>query len=334
MRRKLVLRFLSLIGFLGILLTARAAAAAEGLKIKLANGSSPPILDSITPYVAVEAGIFKKLGLDVEMAEFRGDNVLTTAMLAGDIQVCSNIGATSAMVSAAKGAKLRLWMVPQPVTPYHLIARKDAAPSIKSLAGKVFAVSGVGAISYHIPRMIMERNGLDPEQVKYVVAGSNADRFRAVISGKADATVISTIEAAKLAQFPELVNLATAAKIVPEIPFTFAMAREDFIQKEPEAMYKLARGMIEANRWIAANKAGTVAIAAKIIPDETPEVLAKAYDQADPRLWGANGDMSEANYKFTSDFLVKVGNMTDPLPYDKFFDRRFIDRALKELGRK
>jgi ABC-type nitrate/sulfonate/bicarbonate transport system substrate-binding protein len=99
-------------------------------------------------------------------------------------------------------------------------------------------------------------------------------------------------------------------------------------------MYKLARGMIEANRWIAANKSGTVAIAAKIIPDETPEILSKAYDLADPRLWGANGDMTEANYKFTSDFLVKVGNMTDPLPYDKFFDRRFIERALKELGRK
>ncbi|HEY1266719.1 MAG TPA: ABC transporter substrate-binding protein [Candidatus Binatia bacterium] len=319
---------------LGSLIAPRPASPAEHLKIKLANGSSPPILDSITPYVAVEAGIFKKLGIDVEMAEFRGDNVLTTAMLAGDIQVCSNIGATSAMVSASKGAKLRLWMVPQPVTPYHLISRKDAAPSIKALAGKTFAVSGIGAVSYHIPRMIMERNGVDPEKVKYVVAGSNADRFRAVIAGKADATVISTIEAAKLAQYPELVNLATAAKIVPEIPFTFAMAREDFIQKEPDAMYKLARGMIEANRWIAANKSGTVAIAAKIIPDETPDVLAKAYDQADPRLWGANGDMTEANYKFTSDFLVKVGNMTDPLPYDKFFDRRFIDRALKELGRK
>jgi ABC-type nitrate/sulfonate/bicarbonate transport system substrate-binding protein len=196
------------------------------------------------------------------------------------------------------------------------------------------AVSGIGAISYHIPRMIMERNGLDPEKVKYVVAGSNADRFKALISGKADATVISTIEAAKLSAYPDLVDLATAAKVVPEIPFTFAMAREDFIQKEPETMYRLAKAMIEANRWIAANKAGTVAIAAKIIPDETVEVLNKAYDQADPRLWGVNGDISEASYKFTSDFLVKVGNMTEPLPIEKFFDRRFIDRALKELGRK
>jgi NitT/TauT family transport system substrate-binding protein len=332
--RNFILRAAAALLMLGCFLLPPAAAAAEFPKIKLANGSSPPILDSITPYVAVETGIFKKLGLDVEMAEFRGDVVLTTAMVAGDIQVCSNIGATSAMVSASKGAKLRLWVVPQPVTPYHLIARKDAATTIKGLAGKTLAVSGVGAVSYHIPRIIMERNGVDPEKAKYVVAGSNADRFKALLSGKVDATVVSNIEVAKLGSYPELVHLVTVANVVPEIPFTFGMAREDFIQKEPEAMYRLARGMIEANRWIAANKAGTVAIAAKVIPDESPEVIARAYDQADPRLWGPNGDMTEANYKFTSDFLVKVGFLTDPLPYDKFFDRRFIDRALKELGRK
>jgi ABC-type nitrate/sulfonate/bicarbonate transport system substrate-binding protein len=39
---------------------------AQGGKIKIGSGSSPPTLDSITPYVAVEAGIFKKYGLDVE----------------------------------------------------------------------------------------------------------------------------------------------------------------------------------------------------------------------------------------------------------------------------
>jgi NitT/TauT family transport system substrate-binding protein len=333
MNRNISLQAATVIFFLYSLIAIDPAAAQTG-KIKMGNGSSPPILDSITPYVAVEAGIFKKYGLDVEMMEFRGDNVMTTAMIAGDLNLCSNIGATSAMVSASKGAKLRLWVVPQPVTPYHLIARKDAGTTIQSLVGKTFAVSGIGAISYHIPRIIMERNGVDPEKLKYVVAGSNADRFKALISGKVDATVVSTIEAAKLSAYPDVIDLVTVAKVVPEIPFTFGMVREDFIQKEPETMYKLAKAMIEANRWIAGNKAGTVQIAAKIIPDETVEVLSRAYDQADPHLWGVNGDISEASYKFTSDFLVKVGFMTEPLPYDKFFDRRFIDRALKELGRK
>lgn len=335
MHYKLLLPAATTVLILSALLPLRVdPVMAQGGKIKIGSGSSPPTLDSITPYVAVEAGIFKKYGLDVEMIEFRGDNVLTTALLSGDINLCSNIGATSAMVSVSKGAKLRLWIVPQPVTPYHFIARKEAAATVRDLAGKTVAVSGIGSISYHIPRIILERNGVDPEKLNYVMAGSNADRFKALLTGKVDATVVGNIEAAKLSSYPDIVDLVTVAKVVPEIPFTFGMAREDFIQKEPETMYRLAKGMIEANRWIADNKAGTVRIAAKIIPDEMPEVLSRAYDQADPHLWGLNGDISEASYKFTSDFLVKVGFMTAPLSYEQFFDRRFIDRALKELGRR
>ena len=311
-----------------------AQAAAQNLKIKMGSGTSPPILDSLTSWVAVEKGFFKKYGLDVEIVDFRGDNVVTTALLSGDINVCSNLGATSAIVSASKGAKLRLWMVPNPVTPYHFVARKETATTLKGLEGKTIAVSGIGAISYHIPRIIMERSGVDPEKSKYVVVGSNADRFRALVSGKVDATTVGNIEAAKLGEYPNIVDLVTVAKVLPEIPFIFAMAREDFIQKEPETMYKLTKAMIETNRWIAANKAGTVEVASKIIPDEKPDVLNRAYDQADPHLWGVNGDISPAAYKYTVDFLIKVGYMKEPVPYDQFFDRRFVDRALKELSRK
>ena len=332
--KSLIQAIVAIFFFSTVMLLQAVPATAQTVKIKIGAGSSPPILDSITPYVAVEAGIFKKYGLDVEMVEFRGDVVLTTALVAGDVNVCSNLGATSAIVSASKGAKLRLWMVPQPVTPYHFIARKEAGTTIQALVGKTVAVSGIGAISYHIPRMIMERNGVDPDKLKYVVVGSNADRFRALIAGKVDATVVSTLELAKMDNYPEIIDLVTVAKVVPEIPFTFSMAREDFIQKEPETMYKLARAMIEANRFIAANKTDTVRIAAKVIPEEKLEILSKAYDSADPHLWGVNGDISQAAYKFTADFLLKVGYMTDAPPYDKFFDRRFVDRAVKELGRK
>ena len=335
MKNKYLAKALAVIFCLSIALLLNAGPAeAQTVKIKMGAGSSPPILDSITPYVALEKGFFKKYGLDVEILEFRGDVVATKALLAGDLDVLSNVGATSAIVSASKGAKIRLWAVPQPVTPYHFVARKESGATIQALAGKTVAVSGIGAISYHIPRMIMERNGVDPEKLQYVVAGSNADRFKALVTGKVDATVVSTIEAAKLGSYPEIIDLVTVAKVVPEIPFIFSVAREDYIQKNTETMYKLAKAIIEANRWIAANKAGTVEVAAKVIKDEKPEVISKAYDLADPHLWGINGDISEAQYKFTADFLLKVGYMDTPLAYDKFFDRRFVDRALKELGRK
>jgi len=316
------------------ILALMGSADAQNLKIKMGSSLSPPSLESITPYVAVEKGFFKKAGLDVEVVEFRGDSIHVKALLSGDIDMSINMGATQGIVSAAKKAPVKLWVVANPTTPYHFVARKEAGTTLAALVGKSVAVSGIGAISYHIPRIVLERSGIDPEKMKYVAVGSPADRFKALIAGKVDATVVTNTEVAKLVNYPEIIDLVNVPKVVPEIPYEFGMARTDYIQKNPETFYKLAKAIIEANRWINANKAGTVEVAKKVLPEESPAVLTKAYELADPRLWGVNGDISEASYNFTAEFLKKVGYLETPVAYNQFFDRRFVDRALKELGRK
>jgi len=328
------IRKLAILASLALVLAMAGPSEAQTTKIKMGSSLSPPSLDSISPYVAIDKGFFKKQGLDVEVVEFRGDATHVKALLSGEIDVSINMGATQGIVSASKGAKIRLWVVANPITPYHFVARKDAGTTLQALVGKSVAVSGIGAISYHIPRIVLERSGIDPEKMKYVAVGSPADRFKALVAAKIDATVVTNTEAAKLASYPEIAALVNVPKIVPEIPYEFGMAREDYIQKNPDTLYKLTKAIIEANRWIAANKSGTVEVARKVLPDESAEVLSRAYDMADPRLWGVNGDISEASYKYTVDFLLKVGYMEKPVPYGQFFDRRFVDRALKELGRK
>jgi NitT/TauT family transport system substrate-binding protein len=309
-----------------------SAGGAQSAKIKMGSSLSPPSLESITPYVAIEKGFFKKYGLDVEVVEFRGDNTHVKALLSGDIDLSINMGATEGIVGAAKKVPIKLWVVANPITPYHLIARREAGTTLQALVGKSVAVSGIGAISYHIPRIVMERSGVDPEKFKYVVVGSPADRFKAMVAGKVDVTVVTNTEVAKLGSYPDIIDLVNVPKVVPEIPYEFGMAKDDYIQKNQDTLYKLAKGIIESNRWIAANKAGTVEVARKILPDEPMEVLSKTYDLGDPRLWGVNGDVSEASYNFTVEFLKKVGYLETPVPYAQFFDRRFVDRALKELG--
>jgi NitT/TauT family transport system substrate-binding protein len=318
---------------LGLSLPAAAGpAAAQAVKVKMGSSLSPPAFDALTQYVAQDRGLFKKYGLEVEVVEFRGDATSTKALLAGEVDV-NLMGSTASIVTASKGSKIRLWVVPQPVTPFYLVARKDAATTLQGLVGKNVAVSGIGAYSYHIPRMVLARSGIDPDKAKYIALGSPGDRFKALVAGKIDATVVRTIEAAKLAQYPEIVSLAQVSKVLPEIPDNFCMAKEEYIAKNPETMYKLTKAMIEANRWMAANKAGTIEVAARVLKDEPPEIFAKAYDMMDPREWGVNGDITEGQYKYTVDFLLQVGYLKEALPFDQFFDRRFLDRVLGELGR-
>ncbi len=327
-----MIRRAALISAALFLLAVPTLGDAQTAKIKMGSSLSPPSMESITPYIAVEKGFFKKNGVDVEIVEFRGDATHVKALLSGDIDMSINMGATEGIVSAAKKAPIKLWVVANPTTPYHFVARKEAGTTLKALVGKSIAVSGIGAISYHIPRIVIERSGLDPEKFKYVAVGSPADRFKALVAGKIDATVVTNTEVAKLGAYPDIVDIVNVPKVVPEIPYEFGMAREDYIQKNTDTMYKLAKAIIESNRWIATNKAGTVEVAKKILPEESTDVLSKTYDLADPRLWGVNGDITEASYKFTVDFLKKVGYLETPVPYNQFFDRRFVDRALKELG--
>ena len=96
---------------------AGPAAAQQLVKVKLGSSLSPPSIDSLTPYIAIEQGLFKKYGLDVQVVEFRGDGTHTKALLAGEVDATVNMGATNAIVAASKGAKIRLFMVPQSVTP-------------------------------------------------------------------------------------------------------------------------------------------------------------------------------------------------------------------------
>ncbi len=328
-----MVRIASIAAALIIAASAALADAADAQKIKLGSSLSPPSLESISPYVAIEKGFFKKNGVEAEVVEFRGDATHVKALLSGDIDASINMGATEAIVTAPK-APIRLWVVANPITPYYLIARKEAGTTVQALVGKNVAVSGIGAISYHIPRIVFERSGVDPEKFKYVAVGSPADRFKALVAGKVDVTVVTTTEVAKLDKFPDIIPLVNVPKVVPEIPYEFGMAKEDWIQKNADKVQRMTKAIIEANRWIAANKAGTVEVAKKVLPDESTEALGKAYDLVDPRIWGINGDLSESSYNYTADFMKKVGFLKEALPYKDFFDRRFVDRALKELGKK
>ncbi|HEY7678559.1 MAG TPA: ABC transporter substrate-binding protein [Candidatus Methylomirabilis sp.] len=314
------------------LCAAPVPAGGQAVRVRLGTSLAPPSSDVLTPYVAVERGFFASYGLDVQVIAFRGGAINMKALLAGEADV-SVLGATDAIVSAAKGARIRTWMVPHPVLPFHFVARKDSAATLQALVGKNIAVSGIGTISHHIPRIVLQRSGLDPEKVKYIALGSPADRFKALLAGKVDATLVTNMEAAKLARHPEIIDLAQVSKVVPEVPYEFGVAKEDYIEKNLEPIYGLTRALLEAGRWMAANKVATVEIAKKVLREEPPDVLERAYDLADPRQWGVNGDISEAAYNYTVDFLLKVGYLKDPVPLEKLFDRRFVDRALRELGR-
>lgn len=312
-------------------LGAGGPALAALVKTRIGAGVSPPSMDTIVIYVANEQGYFRAAGLDAEILAFRGGTTNAKALLAGEIDVSAEMGASTAIVSAAKGADMRAYYVLSGVPPYYLVARAPIS-RVTELAGRSIAVSGIGAISYHIPRAVLERAGVDPEKAKYVAIGSPADRFRAVVAGKVDATLAAPVEAVQLERYPQVRVLVKIPEVLPEFIYELTVAKKTTAQQKPEVVGGVVKGLIQGARFAARNKEAVVRIAHKIT-NVDEETLARSYDLFPKEHWSVNGELSRSQYEFSANLLTRVGYMKEPLPYAEFFDPRFVESALKELGR-
>src|SRR5215510_1041810 len=86
-------------------------------------------------WVAKDAGLFARNGLNVEPVQIRGGSLITMAIMSGQLQF-SGVGAASVVAGRIEGGDLVLLACPADLEPVYLIAR----PEIKSpaeLKGKV-----------------------------------------------------------------------------------------------------------------------------------------------------------------------------------------------------
>src|SRR5439155_937544 len=86
-------------------------------------------IDDPAPAFALDAGIFKKNGLDVELLSVDGGSRGMATLLSGEIDIAT-LGGAECLSATASGAKVTVTAVGTPVFPYFLMA----APEIKTVA--------------------------------------------------------------------------------------------------------------------------------------------------------------------------------------------------------
>ena len=171
---------------------------------------SPNAGSSSVLWIAKDAGIFKKHGLDVNMIYIEGTPKALMSLFAGELQVVAGTG--PAVASArVRGADASMIMGFEVFLPYYLIAT-SAIKSVEDLKGKVGANHSAATSADFAMRLGLRNIGLDPERdVSLRVVGATNLRVIAMQQGQAQFTVISTPEreeAEKLG-FKILVDLAS-----------------------------------------------------------------------------------------------------------------------------
>jgi len=141
---------------------------------------SPNAGSSSVLWIAKDAGIFKKHGLDVNVIYIEGTPKALMSLFAGELQVVAGTG--PAVASArVRGADASMIMGFEVYLPYYLIAT-PTIKSIEDLKGKVGANHSAATSADFAMRLGLRNIGLDPERdVNLRVVGAINHRVFGVV---------------------------------------------------------------------------------------------------------------------------------------------------------
>lgn len=233
-------------------------------------------------WVAIDEGLFRKYGLDVEVANLDGGSRAVAAIVSGDAPV-GVLNAGSVVDARLQGTDV-LILAGLFDGFYFQIYSKPGIQAPIELRGRTVAASGARAASERAIVDVLQPLGLEANrdyQITYV--GSQSGRLAALEQGIVDATVISPPAGLKAreAGFRELVNLVNL-----NIPFGhFVVASgESFLRAQPDTFRAFLRAYVDSLALAKRDREATKRAIARYTDTDEPALLEEAYAAGIPQL--------------------------------------------------
>jgi NitT/TauT family transport system substrate-binding protein len=311
----------TLIGLMGLMMALTSSAeAADVVRVGAAAQAY-----SFSPIeVGVAAGIYQKLGLDVQKLEFSGAAKLNTGMLAD----AADIGVTGATDFAfqVKGtpAKTVGAIVVKPVNMG--ISVGDTIKTVADLKGKKFGVTQTGTLTYWMALELARTQGWPASSVTAVpVGGVLATQVASLLTGQVDCIVSDVAVGLTLAEQKRGRVLLTAQDYAPGLVANSIIATDQLIKSNPDVLKRFLKGWYETVAFMATHKDAAVkgGIAATGL---APSVVEDEYD-TQKVMWSLDGTISPAELDQLARAIFEIGLVDAKPDLSQYYDPKFLPQG-------
>jgi len=307
-----------------IVLTLLAALAASpaAAQTKVAIGYSG--WTGFAPlYLAKEAGIFSKNGLDVTLKKIPQAS-RHLAIASGDIQCAATTVETWLVWNANGVATTQIFQMDKSYGADGMVVRNNIA-SIKDLKGKTVAASAPGTAPYFTLAWFLKKNGLSVKDVS-VVNMEPGPAAQAFIAGQNDAAMTYEPYLSSVRSKPDAGKIVATTLDYPMIMDTFGCTPK-FLADSPDAAKALAKSYFDAVSMIKSDQAKFY----EIMGADVKQSGAQFGESAKYLRW----QDQEANKKFfagehaafskeAADLLLEIGVIKQIPDLSKLADTKFI----------
>src|SRR5262245_3086478 len=232
----------------GLFLIQTGGSSAQTTNLRIAFngfGATAPV------FLGQDAGIFKKQGLTLEMIFIAGGSLSLQALIGKSLELLMT-GGPPVVNAYLQGAKIKIIAGITNLLPYTFTA-VGGIHKPEQLKGKKIGISRFGSNTDYVVRLALNHFALAASDVQIVQVGGSQARLVAMKSGAIHATVLSpeeTLVAQKMG-YGVLLDFIEKGIEFPNVNF---VARDEYLDQQPQVVRAFLRAYIESVRYYKANR--------------------------------------------------------------------------------
>ena len=284
---------------------------------------------SLSTWVAVDAGIFNKHGLDVGLIYIGGGPRAMSTTIANETQITQGAG-TGSILAKIGGADTVMFATLLNTTPQSLMVHPDLR-SPQELKGKKLGVTRFGALSDFGVRKYLQKINLEPEKdVAILQLGGLPEILAAMQSGAIHGGALSSpaLTKAKHLGFKELMDLGNLGIQYPGLSY---MTTEAYIKAQRPVVVNFLKAIIESTHYLKRNKDLTLRVLKKYTKMDEPAVLDETYELFTQRYFRLVPTPSGEEVKTVLDQIKDKEPKARTTDYDSFI-RTDLLREIEQSG--
>ncbi len=314
------------LALLSILIAGAWRPAADAAD-RLVGVHSAQVLSQSMPWIAAEAGLFKKYDIDFHLVFISSSPIATAATLGGDaeVQVTGAIGNVRAYLQGSTDlvfiGGIKNFMT-------HNILAKPEIRRPEDLKGKTIGVGRFGSNTHYFTVQALRRLGMDAARdVQTIQTGGGPETLAALVVGKVEAaSLVAPGDAGAVSQgFRMVVNGAEL-----RIPYgaTTIVTLRSVIAKRGPVIGRFMRAMAEAAKILHTDKSLVYKVLGKYMRINDTRILDSSYNSEIPAL-ERRLVIQDAALQASLDEIAPIDARAKAIKPAALIDRRYLDEMEK-----
>src|SRR5215470_802783 len=308
--------------FLFVLATPIQLSAAD----KLIGIHSARVLSQSMPWVATEAGLFKKYNIDFDLVFIASSPSVTAGMLGGDAEI--SLGGGEGPIRAyVQGATDFVFVAGfKNVLTHSILARPDIKRPA-DLKGKKIGINRIGSNPHYFAVQALRHLGIDPAEVNFMQSGGSPETLAALLSGGLDAAALNPpADAQAIANGLHYVIYGPELRI--PYPATVFVTRRTILAKRQPVLGEFLRATAEAGKIIHTDREFVYKVMGKYLRVSDRKVLDAAYN-GEVKFLETKLEINNEGIQAVLEEVSKVDPRAKKIKAQELIDRRLLNEMNK-----